>query len=72
MNSHPLVTYELWREPEGFSFFASENESARRLLGIAAIKVWSCTAATWEEALRLEAAYMGWPEDRDTTGASPT
>jgi len=55
-----VVRYELWKGPEGFSFFPESNEEARSLLHPAAKLVWSCTAFSWEEAQMKKHNYLKW------------
>jgi hypothetical protein len=60
MNQEPLLSYELWQEADGFSFFVEDNESARRLLVPNATLIWSCTASSWEEAQARKEQFLGW------------
>jgi hypothetical protein len=58
MGTNTPVNYELWQEPSGFSFFPTQNDSARRMLDADSVLVWSCAANSWEEALRLRDSYL--------------
>lgn len=60
MPEETLVRHELWKEPDGFSFFAAYNAEARKLLDPDAVLVWSCMASTWEEANALKHRHLGW------------
>ena len=59
-----LIRYELWQEPDGYSFFSAENESARHLLSAEAALAWYCVASSWEEAEAMKAAYLGWDRSK--------
>jgi hypothetical protein len=52
------VTYELWRDIEGFAFFPSANTTARDLLRPGAALIWSCTSASWDDAQRLKEIHI--------------
>ena len=52
--------YELWKEPDGYSFFPEGNSSARCLLAPDAQLVWTVEATDWNEAQAKRHAFLGW------------
>ena len=60
MPEDDLIRYELWKEPEGYSFFPESNEAARALLSPNSLLVWSCFARSWEDAQSKKNAHLNW------------
>jgi hypothetical protein len=55
------MKYELWLSQDGgYSFFAVDNESARRMLNPEDQLVWIVEASSWEEASQAQYDYLGW------------
>lgn len=52
--------YELWQEPDGYSFFPESSASARALLGPDASLIWTIVAKDWNEAQTKKHAFLGW------------
>ena len=52
--------YELWKEPDGYSFFPEGNASAKGLLSCQAELVWTVEADSWDEANRKKNEFLGW------------
>jgi len=59
MTAQRVTKYELWKEGNGYSFFPSDNMSARKLLQPDATLVWTVEARSWEEAQRLKHEFLG-------------
>jgi hypothetical protein len=64
MSKHHMQRFELWKEPDGFSFFPSDNDSARAALEPDAKLIWTVEAESWEEASKRKNEYLGWEEYR--------
>lgn len=59
--SDDLKLYELWfSEEDGYSFFETSNEAARRLLTPDAKLIWSVRAANFYDAQSLKHKHLGW------------
>ncbi|HAM01970.1 MAG TPA: hypothetical protein DCQ30_07040 [Acidimicrobiaceae bacterium] len=54
--------WELWEGPDlTHSFFASDNQDARRLTeGEGAVKIWETEATSYNDAKRALHEHMGW------------
>ena len=59
MSTQRVAKYELWKHGDGYSFFPSDNMSARGLLEPDATLVWTVEAHSWDEAQRLKHEFLG-------------
>ena len=60
MTDITTTRYELWQEPDSYSFFEQGNEQARKLMSPEALLVWSCEASSWEHACAERNDFLGW------------
>jgi hypothetical protein len=59
------MKYELWHGQDGhYSFFAVDNDSARKMLDPDDRLIWTVEAQSWEEASQAQYDYLGWGEYR--------
>lgn len=55
------MKYELWQSLDGdYSFFPTDNVSAKALLEPDDTLIWSVEANSWEEACQAQYTYLGW------------
>jgi len=55
------MKYELWHCQDGhYSFFAVDNDSARKMLDPDDRLIWTVEAQSWEEASQAQYDYLGW------------
>jgi len=52
--------YELWKEPNAYSFFPESSASARALLTADARLIWTVDARDWNEAQTKKHEFLGW------------
>lgn len=53
--------YELWfSDEDGYSFFESTNDAARKLVGPSAKLIWRVSAPNFYAAQALKHEYLGW------------
>jgi hypothetical protein len=60
MSETSATKFELWRLRSGYTFFAEDNENARKLLEPGAKLTWTVEANSWEEARARMQQFLGW------------